>query len=157
MKTLSFAALLGLLCASSALADGLHVTDPYARVIAGNGVVYFRISNDQDSDDTLLAAKSDIGMAMLMTSSEDANGVMQMRMVMDGFAVPAHGTHLLTNASDHVMLSDLASKPKPGDTLTLTLTFATAGDVVLTVPVDNARRTDPGPGPTEHDAASPPK
>ncbi|MEO6299419.1 MAG: copper-binding protein, partial [Paracoccaceae bacterium] len=37
---------------------GIHITDPYARVIAGNSVVFFRIGNHEDADDTLIAASS---------------------------------------------------------------------------------------------------
>ena len=64
-----------------------------------------RIDNQTDHDDTLIAATSDAGMAMLMTSHEDANGVMQMDTVMDGFAVPSHAERILASAGDHVMLS----------------------------------------------------
>lgn len=139
-----------------AFAEGVVIHDPYARVIAGSGVVLFLIENQTDVSDRLVSARSDLGMAMLMNDSQDANGVMKMRMVMDGFEVAPHQTRLLTNAADHVMLSGVTAKPKTGDLITVVLTFEVAGDITVTLPVDNARRTDPGMGPTPHDATSSP-
>lgn len=133
--------------------DGVHINDPYARVLAGSGVVYFQIENMQTVPDTLIAARSDLGMTMLMNNTEDANGVMQMRMV-DGFAVDAGQVRVLQPAGDHVMLSGVTARPKTGETITVVLTFATAGDVTVTVPVDNTRRTPPGAGPTPFDVMS---
>jgi periplasmic copper chaperone A len=131
--------------------DSIHIHDPYARVIMGSGVVFFRIDNRTDHDDVLLSATAPVGMAMLMNDTEDANGVMQMRAVPQGFAVKAGQMRLLTNAGDHVMLTDLTVKPEPGATLALTLTFQHAGSVTLRVPIDNLRRTDPTTGPTPYD------
>lgn len=148
---LTIAAVLILL--ATPLSAQVSIHDPYARVIAGSGVVFFLIDNQGDAPDRLISARSDQGMAMLMNDTEDGNGVMQMRMVPDGFAVAARGTRLLTNVSDHVMLSGVAGRP---ETVTVVLTFEQAGDITVTVPVDNARRTDPGPGPTPRDAASVP-
>ena len=156
MKTVRLAACVAaLLSAWPAVAhDGIHINDPYARIISGAGVVYFQIENMQTGADTLIAAQSDLGVAMLMHHAEDANGVMQMRMVMDGFTVDAGQVRVLQSAADHVMLSDVATKPRTGDTFTLVLTFARAGEVTVTVPVDNTRRTPPGSGPTPYDVMS---
>ena len=157
MKHLTLAALVAatLALAAPAFAEGaLHITDPYARIISGAGVVYFRIDNQTDHDDTLIGATSDVGMTMLMTSHEDANGVMQMDPVMDGFAVPAGSERVLAAAGDHVMLSGITGTYKKGDTITVVLTFATAGAITLTAPVDITRRDPPGPGPTPFDVMS---
>ena len=152
LKLLALPALL--LAMPAAAHNGIHIFDPYARIIAGNGVVYFMIDNHEASEDTLIAARTDIGMAMLMTSAEDANGVMKMRMVMDGFAIAPGAMRVLQPAADHVMLSDLTAEPDQGETLVLILTFQKAGEVILTVPVDNTRRTPPTMGPTEFDIRS---
>ncbi len=152
---LKFAALpLALLAMPAFAQDGIHIHDPYARVIGPSGVVFFLIDNQSEVDDTLVSASSPIAMTMLMNDTEDANGVMQMSMVPEGFAVKAGETRLLTNVSDHVMLTNLSTKPKPGDTVQVTLTFEHGGTVELTVPVDNLRRTDPTMGPTEYDAVT---
>ena len=152
---LKLLALPALLLASPALADnGIHVSDPYARIISGSGVVYFMIDNHVASDDSLISVRTDIAMAMLMSSAEDANGVMQMRPVMAGFPVKAGGRLVLQSAADHVMLSGLTAAPEQGATFSLILTFQKVGEVTLTVPVDNTRRTPPGMGPTDYDARS---
>ncbi|MEO8241330.1 MAG: copper chaperone PCu(A)C [bacterium] len=152
---LKLASLLVVLLALPAVAhEGIHIHDPYARVIGPSGVVFFMIDNQEHVDDTLLSVTSTTATAMLMNDTADANGVMKMSMVPDGFVVKAGQTRLLTNVSDHVMLSAFTSKPKPGDTIEIILTFRNVGDVKLTVPVDNARRSDPTMGPTQYDAKS---
>ena len=144
-----------LLALPAAAHDGVHIADPNARILTtGAGIVYFVIANRADATDTLIAVRTDIGTAMLMTSAEDANGVMRMSMAMDGFAIGPAAAHGLQPAGDHVMLTDLTRLPGDGDSFTLTLTFARAGAVTLIVPVANARRTAPGPGPTPFDAQS---
>ncbi len=154
MNLIHLAALAALI-ALPAAADGIRITDPYARVIGPSGAAYFRILNQTATDDTLISVTSpDAGMVMLMNDSADANGVMKMTDVPEGFAVKAGAERLLASAADHVMLMDLTRKIKPGDTLTLVLTFQRAGAVTLTLPVDNLRRTGPGAGPTPYDAAS---
>jgi copper(I)-binding protein len=132
--------------------DGVQITDPYARVMVGNGSVYFMLNNHADADDVLLSASSpDAQMVHLMNSSADAAGVMQMDMV-DGFAIEAEGSRTLAGGGDHVMLMGVTRKFAPGDTVTLVLQFERAGEVTLQVPVDNKRTTPPGPGPTAYDA-----
>ena len=157
MKHLHLAALVAAVLAYALPAqahNGIHIHDPYARIISGAGVVYFTIDNHADQDDTLLAATTEAGMAMLMTSHEDANGVMQMADMPEGFAVAGHATRILAPAGDHVMLSGITGKFKAGDTITVILTFEKAGQMTLTVPVDITRRTPPGMGPTPFDAVS---
>lgn len=134
--------------------DGVHVADPYARFVQGNGVVYFRIDNHTDQPDRLISAESDIGMVMLMTNETDANGMMKMLDMPEGFPVEANGSRTLQPAGDHVMLMGLKAEPEQGQTFTLTLTFEKAGKVTLTVPVDNTRRTPPGIEPTPYDVTS---
>ena len=132
--------------------DGVQITDPYARVMVGNGSVYFTMNNHAGTGDVLLSASSpDAGMVHLMNSSADANGVMQMQMV-DGFAIGAAGARTLAGGGDHVMLMGVTRKFAPGETVTLVLQFQRAGEVTVQVPVDNTRTTPPGPGPTVFDA-----
>ena len=135
------------LSAMPALADhqGLHINSPYARVSsesAQSGAIFFEIENHGDAD-RLIAAASDVAEKVeLHTHKEDANGVMQMLQIEGGIEIPAHGGHALARGGDHVMLLGLTRSLKQGDTITLTLTFEQAGDVVVQVPVDNARKPD---------------
>ena len=151
--TTAFATLLALPAAAH---DGVQVIDPYARVFGPSGAVYFRIVNHETTEDVLLSASSpDAGMVMLMNNHADASGVMKMSEVPDGLVVPAENQRLLASAGDHVMLMSLTRKLKDGDKITLILTFQHAGAVTVTLPIDNKRRAESGPGPTEFDAGSP--
>ncbi len=157
MKRLSLAALaaaLALAALPASAHQGIHVFDPYVRIVAGSGVVYFVIENHADQDDTLVAAASDAAMTMLMNSTEDATGVMRMTPVPEGFAIKSRDICLLASAGDHVMLSGVPGTYKDGDTIAVLLTFEKAGQISLTIPIDNSRRTTPGMGPTPFDAES---
>jgi copper(I)-binding protein len=148
------AALLGALLACPAFAhEGVHVTDPFARIIGPSGAAYFRITNHSHHPDRLIAASSpQAGMVMIMTSGADENGVMKMTDLPEGIAIPGEDSHTLVPGADHVMLMEMVS-PLP-ETVTLTLTFEEAGAVTIEVPVQNKRMDPPGAGPTAYDAAS---
>ncbi|MBI1169777.1 copper chaperone PCu(A)C [bacterium] len=155
MKLTLIAALAALVAMPAFAHNGVHVIDPYARVIGPSGAAFFRIVNHETTEDTLLSASSpDAGMVMLMNDHADANGVMKMADVPEGFAIPAGDQRLLANAGDHVMLMNLPRKLKNGDKVTLILTFKNAGKVTVTVPIDNKRLTESGAGPTPYDAES---
>ena len=123
--------------------DGVHINDAYARASAMSGAVFFEIENHQTDDDRLLSVASDAAERVeLHTHKSDANGVMQMMAVPEGFAVPGNGTHALARGGDHVMLMGLKGPLVTGDTVSLTLTFERAGVVTIDVPVDNERTGD---------------
>jgi copper(I)-binding protein len=63
------------------------------------------------------------------------NGVMQMRQLADGLPVPAGGSVVLKPGSYHVMLIGLKKPLTAGETFPLTLTFAKAGNISVTVAV----------------------
>ncbi|MDZ4135925.1 MAG: copper chaperone PCu(A)C, partial [Paracoccaceae bacterium] len=72
---------------------------------------------------------------------QDANGVMQMIAVPEGFAIPAGASHALQRGGDHVMLLGLTAPLKQGDMIDFTLTFEHGGAVTVQVPVDLERET----------------
>jgi copper(I)-binding protein len=57
------------------------------------------------------------------------NGVMEMRELTDGLAIPAGATVALNPGGDHIMFVDLKHPVKPGDVIHTTLTFEKAGKV----------------------------
>ncbi len=135
--------------------NGVHILDPYARVIGPTGAIFFMIDNHEPQGDVLLSATSpDASAVSLMNDHQDANGVMKMNAIPDGFAIAAGAMRTLGGAGDHVMLAGFTHKIKNGDLVTVVLTFKNAGQVTVSVPVDNARSTDPTMGPTPHDAES---
>lgn len=154
MKSLLAAAAV-LVAVPAFASDAISIVDPYARVSAmmsKSGAAFMVIENHADADDRLVAAASDVAEKVeLHTHVEDANGVMQMIEVEEGFAVPAHGSHALARGGDHVMFLGLTRELSHGDTVTVTLTFEKAGDVVVEIPVDLERKPDhKGMGQMQH-------
>ena len=143
LKTTLVAGIAALSFAVPAFADGIMVHDPYARAssaMSQSGAAFMEIINQTDTDDRLIDVRSDVAERVeLHTHQEDANGVMRMLHLEEGFAIAAGETHALERGGDHVMFMGPTQAFKTGDTLTLTLSFEHAGDVVVEVPVDNAR------------------
>lgn len=139
--------LLAALAASLALpafaAEGVTIRDAYARVatpMSASGAAFMVIENHAAAADRLIDVSTDVAeRAELHTHREDAQGVMQMLKVEEGFAIPAGGEHALARGGDHVMLMGLRQPLMQGDMVTLTLHFEQAGDLVVEVPVDLER------------------
>lgn len=143
------AASVAALTASSALAD-ITIEDPYARastMMSKSGAIFMVIHNSGDTDDRVIAASVDAAdKAELHTHKEDANGVMRMMEVEDGFPVPAGGMHALKRGGDHVMMLGLTRSLDQDDVVSLTLTLENAGDITVEVPVDLNRKPMHGGG-----------
>ena len=93
-----------------------------------------------DTEDRLIAVASDAAERVeLHTHIEDGDGIMRMRPVEGGIAIPADGTHALQRGGDHVMFMGLRESLEPGGSVTVTLTFETTGDIVVEIPVDLER------------------
>ena len=141
-----------LAAATPALADpvkvgDLEITNAWARATppgAHTAAAYLTVTNTGATSDTLTAAETPAaGMAMLHKMEMD-NGVMKMRMIEGGVAVAPDKTVTLDPSGMHVMLMDMPGSLKAGGTLPLTLTFAKAGKVTLTVPVLPVGSKGPG-------------
>ena len=117
--------------------SALTVQNAWARPASAgeNGAAYFVIENGTASDDTMLSVSSDIAEATeIHMSMMDGNGVMSMQM-QEAVAVPAKGKVEFKTGGLHVMFVTLNRDLKLGDTITLTLTFKEAGNLVIEVPV----------------------
>lgn len=132
--------------------EGMHVHDVYARSmgqVGASGAIFLMIHNNTGADDRLLSATADVAERVeLHTHREDADGVMQMIHVEEGFAVAAGEMHELARGGDHVMLMGLTRELADGDTFPVTLTFEQAGAITVEAVVDNARK--PGEGMMDH-------
>ena len=140
----AFAAIAAVSFALPAFAGDIMIEDPYARASTGmskSGAAFMIIKNMGEADDRLVAAASDVAMRVeLHTHISDANGVMKMVQVEEGFAIPAGGAHALQRGGDHVMFMGLNRPLEQGDTVTVTLTFEKAGEMTVDVPVDLERQ-----------------
>lgn len=80
-------------------------------------------------------------MVQLHTHKAGADGVMQMMEICPrAFPWPPATCAKLARGGDHVMLMGLKQELKDGDTISLTLTFRHAGEIIVEVPVENARK-----------------
>lgn len=112
---------------------GLTVGGAYVREPA-NGVsaaAYLTVYNPTGTADQLLSVTSGAG-AQTSLHSGDADGNMQ---TMTGLTVPAHGSLALTPGKGHVMIEKLYGPIKAGQSVNLQLSFAHAGQLLVTAPV----------------------
>jgi hypothetical protein len=115
---------------------GAYVREPANDV---NAAAYFTVYNSTDAADTLTSVTSGAGaQASLHT---EVNGAMQLNAA--GLVVPAHSTVSLSPGLGHVMIEQLYGPIKKGQTVNLQLTFARAGQILVTAPVIGV--SDPAP------------
>lgn len=119
--------------------DRIQVLDAVVRAnspVSKSAAVYFLVRNGTEFDDRLLAVSTDAAhTSMLHRNVELENGVMQMLHVGQGFPVSAGSNLALEPGQSHVMLMGLTKNLKDGEKVTLVLTFETAGEITLSVPV----------------------
>lgn len=126
--------------AGPVLAQGasIQIEQPWARATpagAMSGAVYMTINNKSNDADRLTGAASDVAKASQIHEMKVVGGVMKMREISGGLAVPANGSVVLKPGGYHVMLIDLKKPLKAGETVQLTLTFEKAGKVEVSAPV----------------------
>ncbi|MCR8827953.1 copper chaperone PCu(A)C [Pseudosulfitobacter koreensis] len=142
------AAAVATLLSTAAFADGIMVQDPYVRTSRPNAptaAAFMVLMNHTDADDRLIGVRSEIAQKVeLHTHVDQGGGLMRMTQIEDGIALPAGETHALARGGDHVMLMGLNQSLAQDDEVTITLVFETAGEVVVTVPVDNERKAEHG-------------
>jgi len=148
MKTFLAAAAASFLTLPAFAESMIVIHDAYARAAGMNakaGAAFFEIINNGAEDDRLIAAYSDVAKRVeLHTHKEDANGIMKMMEVKEGFPVAAGGTHLLKRGADHVMFMGLNGPFEDGASITVTLVFEQASEMTVDIPVDLNRNPMPG-------------
>jgi hypothetical protein len=150
------AAILTLITALPALAQDISVVDAYARSaspMAKTGAAFVVIENRTGQEDRLIDVASPAAKRVeLHTHLENAQGVMSMKHVKEGFALPAGGMIKMQRGGAHVMFMGLTEPFEQGKKIPLTLTFEKAGKVEIEVPVDLERK--PGEGSMDMDEAA---
>ena len=116
--------------ASAEMPGGLTVTDASVgegdRIAAG-----YLVMTAPQPGDMLLAASSPAATRVTLHSTS-ASGAMK---AVDGLELPAGQPVALVPGGDHLMLEGLVAPLVPGASVTLELTFETAGEIQLEVPV----------------------
>ncbi|MEM6408091.1 MAG: copper chaperone PCu(A)C [Pseudomonadota bacterium] len=148
LKTLAAAAAVVLMSLPALAGEAkIMIMDPYARAStpsSKSGAIFFELMN-QGAADRLIAARSDVASRTeLHTHEEDADGVMKMIHVEEGFDVPSGESVMLERGGKHVMLMGLTGPLEQGATVGLTLVFENAGEMQVEVPVDLNRKPTHG-------------
>lgn len=123
---------------TSPASPSINVTGQWARtspMATDMGAAYLTITSD--TDDKLLSAEVDMSVAMMTQIHETVmgdDGAMKMQEV-DSITVRAGTPTELKPGGYHVMLMQLKNPLETGTTISLTLTFAKAGEVTVEVPV----------------------
>lgn len=133
MKTI-VSLLVGLLIATAAVAQDTiridhaasHSMVPGAKV--GDG--YLTITNTGSEPDRLIAASSDRARTVQLHQMSMDNGIMTMRELKGGLAIPAGQTVTLA-PNYHLMFQDVTKPFKQGETIRAVLSFEKAGTVTV--------------------------
>ncbi|RFC65268.1 copper chaperone PCu(A)C [Fulvimarina endophytica] len=109
-----------------------RATPPNAPVAGG----YLTLDNRGSSEDRLLGGSSPVASDVQIHEMSMDDGVMKMRQITDGLAVPAGEAVELSPGGYHLMLMDLSEPLKEGARVPLTLRFEKAGDVEVELAVE---------------------
>lgn len=110
---------------------------------ARTGAAYLTIDNQGAAEDRLTGGITAAASTVQIHEMKVDNGVMSMREVTGGLALPAHTKTELKPGSYHLMLIGLAKPIAAGDDVVLTLHFAKAGDVTVQLPAKDASAMQP--------------
>lgn len=115
----------------------ISVSNAWARpgVTGGNSAVYLILNNPTDKEDILLRAASDAAETVELHMSSMGENNMMMMTPVENIPVPANGQAELKPGGLHIMLISLKRDLVVGGQIQVTLTFKNAGDITLTVPV----------------------
>ncbi|GAB4574095.1 MAG: hypothetical protein Kow0077_18920 [Anaerolineae bacterium] len=115
-------------------------SDSEAMDMAGSPAVsaaYLTLTNSGGAADRLVGAETDAATVVEIHTVEMDNGVMRMRPVADGIEVPAGGSISLEPGGYHLMLIDLTRDLVAGETIALTLHFASGKTLQVEAEVRN--------------------
>jgi len=143
MKFLFIVPILLALAPSAFAQEGqIHVADAKARPTApgGNGAVYMIIMNHGATDDDLTGLSTPIADKAEIHQTVSADGMTHMDAVAD-LPLKANSALVFAPGGLHVMLTGLKQPLKIGDSFPLTLNFAKAGAVAVTVSVQQIKAT----------------
>ena len=118
-------------------AGDIVVEKPWARATPKGSEVgggYLTIQNNGAAPDRLTGGSADFA-TVEIHQMKNENGVMQMRPVADGLAIPPHGSVTFAPGGYHIMFTHLAHPLAKGEPVKATLNFERAGPVLVEFPV----------------------
>lgn len=123
---------------------GMMVTDAWSRERPANaamGGAFVTLHNMEGEPDRLVSASSPVADRVEIHNSAMKDGVMSMFQV-EELVIPAGETVAMKPGSFHVMLMGLKEPLTKGAKFPLTLNFARAGEITVTVSVKEAGAMD---------------
>jgi copper(I)-binding protein len=126
------AALAAVLGSSSAVADDIAVRQAWSRATPKGAKVaggYLTIENRGLQPDRLLSASSDAAAKVEIHQMGMQDGIMAMRPLDDGLAVPPDATVTLAPGGDHIMFVGLIAPFEEGQRVPVSLNFERAGRI----------------------------
>lgn len=136
---ISTAALAGAAVAHDFKAGPLQIDHPWSRATPGGATVaggYLVVKNTGTAPDRLVAATAPFAGRVEIHEMSMKDGVMVMRPLPDGLAIPAGGSVELKPGGYHIMFLDLKAPLKEGTLVDGTLTFEKAGTVPVQFKVE---------------------
>lgn len=142
------------LTASAAVAHGyrsgaLSIQHPWSRETAVGQAVgggFLTVANSGTRDDRLLSGTTPVAAEVQLHTMKMDGGVMRMRQVTDGIAVPAKGSVELKPGGYHIMFMGLRRQLRQGERFPVTLRFRRAGSVTVQFAVQPVGATGPMEG-----------
>lgn len=116
------------------VAPSITLVAPWTRATAARapvGAGYLVIRNTSDTPDRLLSVATPAAADAQLHSMDFANGIMRMRPIAGGVAVPAHGEARFAPGGNHIMFIGLKRPFVAGTHLPATLRFARAGTMAV--------------------------
>ena len=107
----------------------------YGMETPGEFPISLIIRNDGDDADRLLGGSTPVAARVVPHHTRLVQGHRAMTVLPEGIVIPPHTTRTLEPGTDHLMLSGLRQTLIEGRTFPLTLHFARAGEVPVTVSV----------------------
>lgn len=158
LQRLAVAAMLAIpaitLPASAQQAGDLKIEKAWSRATPGNskiGAGYFTVTNSGNAPDTLVSATTATSNHVEIHEMAMKDGVMTMRPVANGVTIAPGKSVSFAPGGFHLMLMGLKAPLKQGDKVPLTLTFAKAGKVDVTLDVQGIGAQAPDGGKAGHD------
>lgn len=130
----------------------IEIAKPYARAMLPGAKVgggYLTIVNG-GGEDRLLKVTADRAGAVQLHEMKMDNGVMVMRELKEGIAVPANTTVDLKPGGNHIMFMNVAQPFKEGETVKAVLQFEKAGAIDIDFTVGPANGAAPHSGHGDH-------
>lgn len=149
-KTFALGAAIGLM-ATAAVAHGyragpLSIQHPWSRETAVGQAVgrgFLTITNSGTREDRLLSGTTPVAAEVQLHTMTMDGGVMRMRQVTDGIAIPARGSVELKPGGFHIMFMGLKRQLRQGERFPVALRFQRAGSVTVQFAVQPVGSTGP--------------